>query len=700
MEYYNKILCVSYGELTAGILARNTLRSNITRRNIECVRRGGGEGREALYAWDSIPAKYKRLFVEKYGDPVEKVKHEMAQKSLRLDAKAREFYENYTYERYGERQHLTEKLIEEYTVNASVIRMLIRRMNECKATRATLGMKMGGVWDVVAQSSEKLRESYDHTLPANTARLKAKIKAYRETGYASLISGKVGNANTLKITDEFGRMLIALKRSRVPVYTDSQLFARANEIAREQGWKPIRSLSGLKKWLGSPEVQPLWWDAVHGEQEARQRFNRKQKTALPTRRDSLWYGDGTKLNLYYKDEDGNVRTTCVYEVMDAATEVLLGYHISDTEDYLTQYHALRMAIQTSKHKPFELVTDNQGGHKKHAASGFLSKIATMHRTTMPYNGESKTIESVFGRFQSQELHKDWRFTGQNVGAVKKNSRPNAEFLKENKDKLYTLDELKDAYAAARQRWNESAHPATGQRRIDMYNTSENEDTQEVTLYDMVDMFWMFTEKPVTFTDQGITFTVKGEKHTYEVFSSPGIPDHDWRSRNTYRRFIVAYDPYDMTSVRLYRQEVDGGRRFERTAEPYFVISRAKQDQTAVDHDFIKQELEANLRDRINRQVEARTIEHENGTAPEQHGLSTPRIKGAGKKTNDEIERQLERRTAKYRKPAIDFELGRYTKNISMEDWLKNRETNEENEEDTPRLELPKKIDFRKTAGKI
>jgi|GEM_PF-3628538 len=51
MEYHNKILCVSFSELTDGIINRNTLRSSITRKNIECVRRGGGEGCEALYAW-------------------------------------------------------------------------------------------------------------------------------------------------------------------------------------------------------------------------------------------------------------------------------------------------------------------------------------------------------------------------------------------------------------------------------------------------------------------------------------------------------------------------------------------------------------------------------------------------------------------------------------------------------------------------
>ncbi len=77
----------------------------------------------------------------------------------------------------------------------------------------------------------------------------------------------------------------------------------------------------MKKLLNSPAVEPLWYDAVYGEQAARQRYGRKHKTELPTRRDTLWYGDGTKLNLYYRDEQGKVRTTQVYEVIDAMSEV-------------------------------------------------------------------------------------------------------------------------------------------------------------------------------------------------------------------------------------------------------------------------------------------------------------------------------------------------------------------------------------------
>lgn len=696
MEYYNKILCVTFAELTGGrdpVMKANTLKCNVQRCNIACARRGGGEGTQALYVWSSIPEKYRRRFVATYGDPEEKMREAMTKASIKIDAKAREYYEAYTYmDKDGQERHLTEKMIEEYTINASVLGELEKMAARRQAIRSSLNAPMSGAWDLILDSSERMRESYGHTLPGTLARLKTRLKAWKADGYQSVVSGKLGNSSALKITGDFLKLIVALKRSKVPVYTDAQLFEKANEIAEERGWKPIRSLSGMKKWLTSPSVEPLWYDAVYGEQAARQRYGRKHKTALPTRRDTLWYGDGTKLNLYYRDEQGKVRTTQVYEVIDAMSEVLLGYCISDTEDYEAQYHAYRMAIQKSGHKPYEIVYDNQGGHKKLDSDGFIGKICRVHRPTQPYNGESKTIESVFGRFQAQVLHKDWRFTGQNVTAKKASSRPNVEFIEANKDSLYTLEELKDAYAAARKEWNEGVHPATGERRIDMYEKSVNEETQEVTLHDMVDMFWVFTKRMATFTDQGLQVTIKGEKRQYEVCSSPGVPDHEWRRKHTYERFIVAYDPYDFASIRLYTKGTDGSLRFERTAEPYILIHRALQDQQGTDDaKFIRQEQEANLQDRIERTVAGRTIAAEHGTDAEQQGLHSPKLKG----TTAAVQRQIEHRMERYSQPPEQYQLGRHTKSLSLDDWLDVMEGGDDG--DTPRIPLPME---KKIASKL
>lgn len=684
MEYFNKILCVTYAELTSGteaVIKPGTLRQNMSRGNIASVHRGGGEGGQALYAWSSLPTKYKERFMSKYGDPEEKMKEAMTKGRIRLDGEARKWYEAFTYEKNGVAEHLTEKLIDEYTINASVLKELLRMMAQRRAIRQSLNGSMTGAWEVIYQSSEAMREEYGHTLPQNAVRLKAKIKAFKAGGYPSLISGKIGNRNTQKITDEFGQLLIALKRCRVPVYTDTQLFEEANRRAETNGWKPLKSLSGMKRWLNSAAIMPLWYDAVYGEQAARQKFGRKHRTALPTKRDALWYGDGTKLNLYYRDEDGKVRTTQVYVVIDAMSEVMLGWHISDSEDYEAQYHAYRMAIQTAGHKPYEIVHDNQGGHKRLDADGLFRKLCHVHRTTQPYNGESKTIEAVFGRFQQQVLHKDWRFTGQNITAKKESSRPNLEFIEENRDSLYTLAELKDAYILATKEWNEMRHPAYGTSRIEAYEGSVNEETQEVTAHDMVDMFWVTAKRMSTFTDQGIVVTIKGQKRQYEVMGAPGVPDHEWRRRHTYERFVVKYDPYDFGSIRLYKKEADGSLRFERVAEPYLVVHRAIQEQTEGEATFIRQEQAANTADRIERTVAGREIEKEHGVLPEQHGLRSPKPKGMTAAER----RQIERRTGIYSRQPEEYKLGRKTKQLSLEDWVETEAV---------------VVDFKQTAGKL
>ena len=666
MEYFNKTLCVTFEELTRDIISGATLLKNVQRGNIECARQGKGEGNYALYVYASLPQKYRTMYEQKYGKPADVLKAQEVKDWVKEDSEAREFYTAFEYDLNGVQTKLSQKLIDEYTTNASVLNLLQNRMNELTATTHALGGgRRGDLWDIVFAQSEKLREVTSHNLPKNQARLKEKMAQYRKEGYKALISGKIGNSNTLKITEDASRRLIALKRSRVPVLTDSQIFAKYNEEAEAKGWKPLKSIRSLKTWLESPAIEPLWHDAVYGEQSTHQRYDRRHKTALPEMRDSLWYGDGTKINLYYRDEDGKVRTTSVYEVIDAATEVLLGFCISDNEDYEAQYMAYRMAIQVSGHKPYEIVHDNQGGHKKLQNQQFFDNLCHVHRTTAPYNGASKTIESVFGRFQMQVLHKDWRFTGQNITAKKENSRPNMEFIEANKDKLYTLAELKAAYVKARTEWNEMAHPATGEQRIKMYESSQNPDTPVVTPTDMIDMFWVTCDRMSTFTSGGIEITVKGKKRTYEVMKEPGVPDTEWRKTHTYQRFVVKYDPYDYSSIRLYWKDKAGELRFERVAEPYIVIHRAIQEQTEGEAAFIRAQQTATEQSRIERQVEAKAIEYAEGVAPEQNGLVTPALKGV----RADVQRQIDRRTRKYAREPEELSLGRVTKKVSNIDWM-------------------------------
>lgn len=667
MEYYKKYICVTVEELTRkdngeAIMSYANYKKLARRKRIHIVHEGGGLGGYVRIDYNSLPERFRTPYEAKYGKAEDILKAQTITDTLLEDTVARTFYEEYLR---ADGTPLTDGQIDEFTINASVLNEIIKIENDREALKKALGGKAGTVKQSILNTLEKLRAYPGHTLPSSWIRIQQKIKEYKPNNYVVLVSGRVGNNNAIKITEEAGDQIVALKRSKVPQYNNEQLFKEFNRIAVLKGWKPLKSINTLVSFLNRPDIQPKWYDAVHGELAAKQRYTRKHKTEMPKVRDALWYGDGTKLNLYYKafDEKGRLITctTQVYEVMDVHSEVFLGYYISDTENYEAQYKAYRMAVETANCRPFEIVNDNQGGHKKLATAHFFERIARVSRPTAPYSPQSKTIESVFGRYQAQILHQDWRFTGQNITAKRRDSRPNLEFTEANKEHLYTLPELKAEYAKCRLEWNLGLHPETGRPRMEMYKESINPETQPLTARDMVDLFWTTTEKSSTFTSSGITITVDKKKYTYEVYNSENMPDLAFRRNNTYRQFFVKYDPLNMTSVRLYIEEKNKDLRFVAVAKPYVVIHRAIQEQKPGDMAFIQQMDDLTKQERINHQVDMAALEMAHGVAPEQHGLNRPKIKGI---TAKQLERFMDK-SIKIEQPKVEpLSIGLVDKVIS------------------------------------
>lgn len=597
--------------------------------NINIIRPGKGLDHPALVEYDSLPPRFKERFRIIWGDPYDVIKESMMKDDVVIDRTARDYFVQYLL---PDGTHIPDEFQEEYTQNASVMNVLIDMMKNMKAQRRMLNNHTPINFSAIHDTSEKLRVTTGHTLPGSEARLRAKINEYKKKGYKCLISGKLRNTNTLKITPEGGIFIIMQKRRRVPVMSDYQIMLEYNRVAPNYGWKQLVSVESVTRFLNAPENVQRWYDAVYGELKAFRKFGYKFKTILPEVRDALWYGDGTKLNLYYKAYEGGkwvMKTTQVYEVMDAYSEVFLGHHISETENYTAQYNAYRMAVETAKTRPYEIVVDNQGGHKKLDNSGFLNRICRVQRNTAPYRPPAKTIEAVFGRFQNQVLHKDWRFTGQNITAKSTKSRQNLEFVEANPENLYTLDELKIAYAAAREEWNNMPHPATGVPRIQMYENSVNPEAQGLDKLDMIEMFWLITSKPSTFTASGIEITIEGKKYTYDVYAGD-LPDFDFRKKNIGRKFYVQYDPLDLTQVRLY-EETASGKRYVADAMPYFEVARAMQDATHESSSYIRRVMNLEEQIRIDTYLDNIRLEHENNVAPEQFGLNRPLPKGISKR---------------------------------------------------------------------
>lgn len=625
-QYHNGILCVEGSVLfddQYSIISLDNFKKLCQRKHLRKVNTGGN-GRKALIEFDSMRKDLKDRVIDLFGNPNDKAKQLPFLDFMRRDENAFQFFHNYTLD---SGDALPEKNIKEYTANASVLNAISTVLETTMSKRRALGSKVKPWPKIAAVVQELPMHTWPHTLPANERSLQKRYNRYLAEGYESLIHKQFGRKNAEKINDEAKSWVLAKWCDRVNKCTGyAQLLREYNNMAVEQGWKPLKTEQSLMNYLQNPAVEPLWWEFRFGSIRSKEKFSFQFSTKLPSMRDSLWYSDGTKLNYFYRDENGKVQTCQVYEVFDAYSEVFLGYHISRTEDFEAQYFAFKMAIQVASHKPYEIKFDNQGGHKKLEATSFLGKISKLTTNTQPYNGKSKTIENAFGRFQMQYLKKDWFFTGQNVTTKRLESKPDMEMISRNISELPSLDQVKEIYKQRREEWNAAPHPKTGIARLEMYLTSTNPATPEVSIWDTIDMFWITREKPVTCTAYGINFTEKKEEYQFMVYGEDRMPNFKWLQDHIDEKFIIKYDPADMSLIQLY-QQTPLGLRWKASAEPKVTIHRNRQEQDDWEAGYIAKvgnEIKA-LR------VETRDKAHANlekhGMTPEHYGLRSPLIKG-------------------------------------------------------------------------
>lgn len=647
-EYYNNTLCVRGNWLIDNIFnSENTYKSLTQRKKLKVVRRGGGLETPALIEFESIRPDLKKRIIELAGDPNEKAKNIIFRDYIKVDSAAVEFFNDYTLEN-GEALPL--KNIAEYIANAEVLNAIDIILATTMSKRKALGGK-AKPWEKIAQVvSELPLHTWPHTLPTNPRRLQDKLKVYKAEGYQSLIHKGFCHKNSEKLSDDAKPWVLARWCDQVKrCATHAQLHREYNDEAVKHGWKEVKTEQTLINFLQDPKIEPLWYAFRFGHIKSKERYSLQISTKLPSMRDSLWYSDGTKMNYYYQ-ENGKMLTCQVYEVFDAYSEVFLGYHISKTEDYEAQYQAYKMALQIAGHKPYEIKFDNQGGHKKLEANSFLGKLSRICANTMPYNGKSKTIENAFYRFQMEYLKQDWFFTGQNIQAKKNESKVNMEMILRNKSELPTLEEVKKIYEKRRKEWNQAPHPKTKISRLETYLNSHNPESPEVNIWDMVNMFWIQRDKPVTCTAYGISFTEKKQQYTYLVYDDNREPDIMWLRENIDRKFIVKYDPDDMTLIHLYVDTPLGLKRVA-AAETKIEIHRGRQEQEEWEAAFIKKVLDKNNEIRIQERDKMDSILAEYGRTAEDYGLRSPLIPG--------VETSKKKQTKKEK-----TSIGHYQKEVS------------------------------------
>lgn len=239
MEYYGKILCISYNDLTyddrpvmvngkadysrsrtlkgvhpstlseeelAPILSVPNYKKLAAKKEINVVRPGKGLGSYALVEIATMPLRFQERIKLKYGDMKEDVIRNWLGSHYHIDAKAREFYTRF---RFDNGDALPPEHIQEYTVNASVIEAVMRAMED--ATFMRKAMKTGPVnWGELAGAISYYQAEFGHTLPVSSNRFKKRVNDFKANGYESLISRKFMNQNRRKVTYDIERLLLSI----------------------------------------------------------------------------------------------------------------------------------------------------------------------------------------------------------------------------------------------------------------------------------------------------------------------------------------------------------------------------------------------------------------------------------------------------------------------------------------------------------
>lgn len=239
MEYYGKILCISYHDLVyddrpsikdgkadysqsralkgvhpsmlseeelAPVMSEANYKQLASRGKINVVRNGRGQGGYALVEIATMPLRFRERIKRKYGDLEAEILKNWFGTHFHVDAKAREFYTKFRFEN-GE--SLPPERIQEYTVNASVIEAVLAVMADRVLMRKA--MKGGPVnWGEMCGAISYYQSEFGHTLPLSANRFKKRVHDFKAHGYESLISGKFLNQNRRKVTYGIERLLLAI----------------------------------------------------------------------------------------------------------------------------------------------------------------------------------------------------------------------------------------------------------------------------------------------------------------------------------------------------------------------------------------------------------------------------------------------------------------------------------------------------------
>ncbi|WP_338813718.1 transposase family protein [Bernardetia sp. Wsw4-3y2] len=403
--------------------------------------------------------------------------------------------------------------------------------------------------------------------------LQRKEIAFNKKGYKTLLDGNTGKKNGQKLTQDAEDFILFTysDHRKFSIEETTRIYNKAcyNESLPLFGNKTVTSQT-IKTFLFHPSQKQIWYAPRHGKSFARNEFEMVIKRKRASFGGAMWVLDGSPLELHYKkckkttDKNGktkNIWTTgrkYIFAAIDAHSEAILGYSISETETIETVKDCLRKAVRQTNTFPIQLQYDNSSALKSGQIQSVMKAISRYNTPASVGNARAKIIESFFHRFCTEVLKYEHNFSGGNITTKKIDSKDNREWIKDNFDLLPTELELDEQIEKAVIQWNyekKEGHEIT--RYENFAKDKEKQRPFDAKLYREAFFFWGKDTKhgrgEYKYTNDGITIQYQNEKYSFISY------DASLNSRILHGNYQVRFDPNslgnDDSLLWLYKNDV-------------------------------------------------------------------------------------------------------------------------------------------------
>ena len=542
MQRVNGVLCATKDELVgSSLISEAYLGLLVSKKVLQIVVRGC-RGRQAQYAVDSLPEKYKAEVYKRFDIPPMDREKSLLEQLIRPLPEAVSYYHSY---RLADGRCLPSDKIAQYTAEAQILEAVSAYKQEHYSKRGKAGrrpMGKGELYGWLADMIQALpQEEYPHKLPKS--RLQEKHEAYQRDGYESLIHKGYQNQNASKTGgDEQSALLLMLLASPNNL-NNSQVARLYNETAKVRGWEKLTA-SAVGKIAKS---KSLLIDAGRkGRTDYRLQVQTAIKRTKPTRAMSYWVHDGWTVELYYQhtttDKKGGTKTVydcrlVVVVILDASCSYPIGYAIGERECPQLIAQALRSAAHHTeelfgvKCHPREIQYDH---YQIGALTPLYKAMSNKLSPARAKNARAKIIEPYFSRLNKTYCQLQPNWSGYGITG-KKGKGTNREVASDLRHQIPTRAEVEG-----------QIHTIMSQERAlkhEEYMSLFDGDVTDIQLDRAIYLeHWGETSgRYIGQSIYGLTPTIFGEVQYYESFEQ-GFKEQ------RHQRWQVYYDPSDLSSV--------------------------------------------------------------------------------------------------------------------------------------------------------